>query len=230
MSIRGWLTEPLYYDFQYSLLIIPCQALIIHQPYHHRIPVLPLDKQPTNKEAQDYQAFVFVRSSGFIVNNDATITGGEFDIQTSFWNGFDLILSAHFQHAEVEGLEVAPSVFRDVRPAFAPETQLAGLARYTFPQSVFNGTLAIHMDAQYNSSFFHNIRNFDAQRTPSFEVGNARINWTSADGHWDGTVFVNNLADTRNRLIGFDVSNLCGCVTYSYGKPRWVGFSLRYNY
>ena len=218
------------FNIQYSLLIIPCQALIIHQPYHHRIPVLPLDKQPTNKEAQDYQAFVFVRSSGFIVNNDATITGGEFDIQTSFWNGFDLILSAHFQDAEVEGLEVAPSVFRDVRPAFAPETQLAGLARYTFPQSVFNGTLAIHMDAQYNSSFFHNIRNFDAQRTPSFEVGNARINWTSADGHWDGTVFVNNLADTRNRLIGFDVSNLCGCVTYSYGKPRWVGFSLRYNY
>ena len=179
---------------------------------------------------EDYQAFVFVRSSGFIVNNDATITGGEFDLQSSFGNGFDVIFSAHFQEAEVKNLEVAPAVFRDVKPAFAPETQLAGLARYTFPQDVFNGTLALQVNAQYNSTFFHNIRNFDAQKTRDFGVGNARINWTSADGRWDGTVFVNNFTDARIRLIGFDVSNLCGCVTYSYGKPRWVGASLRYNY
>ncbi len=179
---------------------------------------------------KDYQAFVFVRSSGFIVNNDATITGGEFDIQTSPWDGFDLILSAHFQDSKVHDLEVAPAVFRDVKPAFAPSTQLAGLVRYEFPQKLFNGTFAVMMDAQYNSSFFHNIRNFDAQRTPAFGVGNARVNWTSADGHWDGTVFVKNLANAHNRRIGFDVSNLCGCVTYSYDKPRWAGVSLRYTY
>lgn len=27
---------------------------------------------------------------------------------------------------------------------------------------------------------------FDARGTLAFGVGNARVNWTSADGHWDG--------------------------------------------
>ena len=49
----------------------------------------------------------------------------------------------------------------------------------------------------------HNIRNFDAQKTREFGVGNARISWTSADGRWDGTVFVNNFTDARIRLNRF---------------------------
>ena len=30
------------------------------------------------------------------------------------------------------------------------------------------------------------LMHFDARGTLAFGVGNARVNWTSADGHWDG--------------------------------------------
>ena len=178
----------------------------------------------------DYQVFVFVRSSGFIVNNDAKYKGIELDLQTSPIEGFDFIFNAAFHDNEVTNLEVAPSIFRDVNPTFSPSVQLAGVARYEFPDTFFNGKVAVQMDANYNSSFFGNIRNFDSQKTPAYVIGNARVSWTSTDEHWDLTGFVQNLADNHNRLIGFDVSNLCGCTTFSYGRPRWAGVSLRYNY
>jgi hypothetical protein len=31
-------------------------------------------------------------------------------------------------------------------------------------------------------------------------------------------------------VIGFDLATLCGCNEDYYGKPRWFGVSLSYNY
>ena len=178
----------------------------------------------------DYQAFVFFQSSGIIVNNDAKYKGIELDLQTSPIDGFDLMLSASFLDAEVTNLEIAPSVFRDVTPSFTPSVQWAGIARYEFPEQLFGGTVAVQLNANYASSFFHNIRNFQAQKYPSYIVGDARVTWASNDEHWEGTVFVDNFADERYRNIGFDLSTLCGCNEDGYGRPRWAGFSLRYKY
>jgi iron complex outermembrane receptor protein len=178
----------------------------------------------------DYQAFVFFQSSGIIVNNDAKYKGIEFDLQTNPIDGLDLMLSAAFLDAEVTGLEVAPSVFRDVSPSFTPSVQWAGVARYEFPEQYFGGTIAVQMSAHYASNFFHNIRNFQSQKYPSYIVGDARITWASTDAHWEGSVFVDNIADERYRNIGFDLSTLCGCNEDNYGRPRWAGFSLRYRF
>ena len=42
--------------------------------------------------------------------------------------------------------------------------------------------------------------------------------------------FVNNVGNAKYGVIGFDLATLCGCNEDYYGKPRWFGVSLSYNY
>ena len=61
-------------------------------------------------------------------------------------------------------------------------------------------------------------------------VGNAQLSWLSGDARWEGTFFINNIADARYRFNGFDLATLCGCQEDAYGDPRWFGAKLRYNF
>ena len=178
----------------------------------------------------DYQAFLFQGSAGAIFNNDANYKGVEFELQTNPFPGFDFIATASYIDPEIEGLAVANGVFRDVEPTFTPNVQLSGLARYEFQQDYFNGRVAIQMDANYASSAFHNIRNYDSQRMDDYILGNARVSWNSNDGVWEAQAFVTNLADERYKITGFDLSTLCGCSEEAYGRPRWWGIKVRYNF
>ena len=85
----------------------------------------------------DYQAFVFQQSGGFIKNNDAKFKGIEFEVQTSPLDGLDFLFNASFIDATITGLEVASGVFRDVTPSFTPQAQLAGMIRYEWPNVAF---------------------------------------------------------------------------------------------
>ena len=178
----------------------------------------------------DYQAFLFQGSAGAIFNNDAKFKGIEFDLQTSPIDGMDFIFNVSFLDAVVTNLAVSPGVNRDVTPSFTPQAQLAGIARYEFPQIFFGGSVAVQMDANYASSAYHNIRNYQTQKMDGYVVGNARLGWTSADGTWELQGFVRNLNDARYKITGFDLSTLCGCSEEAYGRPREWGVRVRYNY
>lgn len=132
--------------------------------------------------------------------------------------------------AEVEDLAVAPGVIRDVSPSFTPEFQASGLVRYAWPERILGGELALQFHVNHQSSFFHNIRNFQSHELPGYTVGNVRASWTSMDNRWEAAIFANNLWDERYRILGFELSGLCGCSEEAYGKPRWVGGSVRYNF
>jgi iron complex outermembrane receptor protein len=176
----------------------------------------------------DYQAFVFTQSSGTVTNADASSVGGEIDILATPLPGLDLVVSASYIDATVEGLEVAPGLFRDVRPSYTPKVKLAGLARYEWP--FLSGRLSAQIDANYASNFYYNIRNFDAQKIGGYTVGNARLMWRSPDDAWSLTAFVENFADRQYQTGGFDLASLCGCNEVSFGKPRWYGFTARYSF
>ena len=109
---------------------------------------------------QDYQVFVFFNSSGIIRNADSEVMGIEFDIATNPMPGLDLMFAASFIDAEVQNLEIAPGIFRTVSPSFTPGMELAGLLRYEWQQPVFDGNVAVELNANYSSPFFHNVRNF----------------------------------------------------------------------
>lgn len=178
----------------------------------------------------DYQAFVFSGSSGFVRNADAEYHGAELQLISRPTDNLDLMLGLAWIDAEIADLEIANNVFRNVQPAHTPEWQLSGIGRYVWPDAISGGDVAVQLDFSYTDDRFHNIRNFDAQRMDDYWLANARVSWLSGDDRWEATVFVNNIADERYVITGFDLATLCGCAEEAWGKPRWYGASLRYNW
>ena len=173
----------------------------------------------------DYQAFTFVNASGFVTNEDATIKGVEFELMSSPVEGLDLLLSAAFLDTKVMDLQFAPGLFKDVKSTFTPETQIVGLIRYQWP--VLGGTVAIQFDGTYKSSFFTNLRNFEAHEVDSHAIGNLRLFWKDSTEQWEGSFYVTNLWDERYQDERFDLSTLCGCDNVHFGRQRWYGVSAR---
>jgi iron complex outermembrane receptor protein len=176
----------------------------------------------------DYQAFVFVQSSGTVTNNDAETFGTEWELIAQPMEGLDVMLSVAYFDAEVKDLALAADLLVDVEPSFAPPLQFAGLARYQWP--AFGGTMAVQGDFNYSDRFFYNIRNFDSQKYDDYVVGNFRLSYTTADERWTLAGFVNNVGDEKYGVVGFDLATLCGCNEDYYGKPRWFGVSLNYSF
>jgi iron complex outermembrane recepter protein len=181
---------------------------------------------------KDYQAFLFVQSSGVVVNKDAKMDGGELEITASPVHGLELQLGVSAFTAKVKDLELrggppgVPVLFHDVKPSFAPERQISGLIRYTW--DLPRGQLSTQVDAHYTSDFFHNLRNFEADHYPGYTIGNARVAWT--DDHWEVAAFVQNLTDKRYYTIGYDLATLCGCNENAFGRPRWTGLDVKYRF
>ena len=178
----------------------------------------------------DYQAFQFIGTSGAVFNADAESLGFELEILANPVDNLDLMLGFAYIDPKVKDLSIAPGVLRDVEPTFTPEVQFNALGRYTWPDSILGGSLAIQVDGNYASSAFHNINNFDADRMPDYWLGNASLTWISADERWEVGGFIDNFSDTRNMNIGFSLPFVCGCDEQSYGYPRMYGARVRYNH
>ena len=179
---------------------------------------------------QDYQVFQFVGTSGAVFNVDAESYGFEVELFANPVENMDLMLGLGIIDPTVKDVNVAPGVPRDVEPSFTPKTQFSGLGRYTWPNSVMGGTVALQVDGNYASSAFSNINNFGTDKMDSYWLGNMSLTWSSADDHWQVSGFVDNFSDTRNQNIGFQLSAICGCDEQSFGLPRMYGAKVRYNY
>lgn len=178
----------------------------------------------------DYQAFVFVGSSGFVRNADAETFGLELELASSPIEPLDLSLSVSWIDAEVENLEIATNVFRDVEPPHTPELQFAALGRYTWSDVMFGGDIALQASVTYTDDRYHNIRNFDAQLMDDYTLVDARLSWLSSDGRWDVSVFGKNISDEEYKVTGFDLATFCGCNEEAWGRPSWWGLQARVNF
>lgn len=86
------------------------------------------------------------------------------------------------------------------------------------------------VDANYNSSVYHNIRDFSGDKFPSYFLANATIGWQADSGGWSLNAFVKNIADKRYQTIGFDFATFCGCNIEAYGMPRTWGVGATYKF
>jgi iron complex outermembrane receptor protein len=173
----------------------------------------------------DYQAFTFSNVSGYVQNRPARTYGSEVELRVRPLDGLQLGASASLFNARVKQLEIAPGVQRDVRPTYAPETQLAVRISYTPQIDIAGGLVTLGADGSYTSGFYHNLRNFDANYFDGYAVFNARVNWEDNAERLRLGFFISNLTDKRYKTVGYDLSTLCGCTEESYGKPRWWGVS-----
>ncbi len=176
----------------------------------------------------DYQSFSWVNNAGVVFNEDATFSGAEVELFMTPTDALDIMLGASYIDATVENLEVASGYFEDTTPPYTPELQASGLIRYNWDLS--SGSLAAQISASYQSETFHNARNFDAHEIDSRFKADAQITWRDLDEKWTVTAFVDNLTDSEDEMIGFDVSGFYGNSQISYAKPRTYGLTLRRDF
>ena len=110
----------------------------------------------------------------------------------------------------------------------APSTSLGGMARYQFP--VGFGNVAVQTDWKYDSSQYFSTFNAPIDRERSRLVGNARLSFSTTDGHWEIAGFVNNITDKAYRVYNLDLSSTFGFSQQTYARPRWFGGSVKYSF
>lgn len=178
----------------------------------------------------DYQAFQFIGTSGAVFNADAEYYGGEVELQVNPVDNLELMFGLGLIDAEVKDIAVAQGIVRDVEPGYSPETEFNALGRYTLPNSVAGGSLAMQVHGNYASSSFNNINNFRTHKMDSYWVGNANLTWVSADERWTVSGFIDNFSDTRNHLFGLELSTVAGYDAQGFGMPRTYGIRVRHDY
>ena len=176
----------------------------------------------------DYQSFSWVNNVSSVTNEDAEFTGIEVELFITPTGALDIMFGGSWTDADVKGLEVAPGLTRDTRPAFTPEYQASGLIRYNLDTAL--GTVAAQLSGTFRSEVFHNARNFTAHEIESHTVIDIRLSWSDPGYEWTVTGFIDNLLDSDHGIIGFDVSGFTGNTQISYARPRTYGLTIRRDF
>jgi iron complex outermembrane receptor protein len=173
---------------------------------------------------KDYQAFFIVGIDTITFNTDAESYGAEVELQASPLEGLDILLGAAYNDIDVE----LPT--GDVPSVQSPEWNLNGLLRYEWP--MLGGLVAIQGDIQYRDEHYFALTNIETVEEDGYWLSNASLSYTTDNGKWQGTVFVNNLTDEEYLVQTFDLSSLdvFGITEQYYGRPRWWGASIQYNW
>lgn len=174
----------------------------------------------------DYQAFLFTTNTGVVQNVDANTDGLEVQFNALIGDNLHASLGYAYTDAEIPHFEVAPGVFRTVHPTFTSEHAAAMQLRYDVPADILGGRMELGGSVTYSSSFFHNLRNFDADELDGRTLANADVSWYSGEERFQVTGYIKNITDERYATVGFNSAANCGCSIEAYGLPRTYGLSL----
>ncbi len=179
---------------------------------------------------RNFQAFVFTTASGLVRNVNSKVYG--VDLEAGYHVTDELRLGGTFaySHAEIANFEIAPGIFRNVRPPYSPRVQAAGTVDYDVAPAVLDGQLSFNATVSYAGKIYHNIRNFDAQAFGARTLVDLSATWQSNRNGVSVTAFGKNVFDTRYGQIGFDNTVIFGAQNVSYGKPAEWGVRVGYKF
>lgn len=211
---------------------------VIYRPETLYAYELGFKTQPTNGltfngaalyyDYKDYQTFVLNRGAFQTLNVDATIKGAEVDLNYRPARGLSLRASATYLDTKQKDVPYKGGVADFVVPS-APKWSLSGLARYELGIGDA-GTLALQGDVSYTGWRTTNAVDYRDLRLGAYTLVNLRVTYTTADGNWEAAAFVDNVTDKAYTIIRSSVETLTGGTTDTYGRPRWLGASLQYNF
>jgi iron complex outermembrane receptor protein len=179
---------------------------------------------------KNYQAFAFQSAGGIVQNKDARNYGVDLEMILRPTDNLTATIAASIMDAKVKDAEIAPGVFRDVRPTYAPNQQVSASLEYILPAIVAGGDIALRADGNYTSNFYNNIRNFNSNKVDSYILVNGSVTWTDPSKQWRLSGRVSNIFDKRYYGIGFDQTELTGGTQMQVGSPRWWSLSVGYNF
>ena len=174
----------------------------------------------------DYQAFQFVGIDAITTNAQADSFGGELEVMMNPVEGLEILFGVAYNDIDVDLGGGAP----ETTSVQSPKWNLNGLVRYE--HALLGGTGALQFDAQSRSTHYFALTRLPTVREGGYTVSNASASYTSGDEKWQVIGFVHNLTDEEYVVQTFDLSgpNVFGMVEKYYGRPRWYGVSLTYNW
>lgn len=177
---------------------------------------------------KDYQAFSFLNLSPVVFNRDADVYGGEIELFTRPWAGWEFNFGISLLDATVKDITLPSGRVDDQEMPLSPDVTFNALARYEWP--MFNGMMAIEADAFYAGERVFDTVNHPVLYDGSYLVGNARLSYSSADESWGVAIFVNNITDEEYVVRAFDIAALNGTVSRAINPPRWAGARFRFTW
>jgi len=174
---------------------------------------------------QDYQSFSIIGFDTLTFNSDAVSKGFELEMQATPVNGLDVLLGYAWNDIEVDlgnGIKT-PSIQ-------SPKHNMNGMVRYEW--SLAGGIASVQADATYRSEHFFALGVGETVRENGYTVWNTAIRYADLDDTWSITGFIDNAGDEKYLAQAFDFSGLSffGMTERYYGRPRWWGVSMRYNW
>ena len=183
---------------------------------------------------EDYQAFALDSLTTFVFNTDAENKGFEVELAASPLEGMDILFGISHVDTVVEDAYVTPdgrSLDREM--IMTPEWTANGIIRYEW--ALPSGSLAVQYDFNYMDDHFFQLKNAPVGRESAYTLSNVRLTYFGRDDRWSVSAFVENLTDEEYRQMVFDLAGSpaaggFGAAEYYYGRPRWWGLSLNYNW
>ena len=179
---------------------------------------------------EDSQAFQFdgTTLSAQAFNSDAEVSGLELELAASPSDGFDVFATVTLLDATLKDVTLFGLQMVDTKMPLTPDLKLTLLGRYEWDLSG-GGSMAVEGDySRFDEQYFDSF-NSPSHFEDGYSITNARLMWYGADGRWNAGVFAENLSDTVYRTFSFDLAFL-GFSTDVYGKPRWIGATVGYNW
>jgi len=191
---------------------------------------LSIDASVFYYDYHDYQAFTFEAAGGYVQNRSAKNYGADLVITGRPIDALTASIAVSAMHPTVKDVAIATDVFRDVRPTYAPNHQVSANVEYTLPFKLLGGNLSVLLDANYTSSFYNNITNFNSTKVDAYTIAGGGLSWKDASDHWRVSGRVDNMFDRRYFGVGFDQTNLVGSTQMQLGDPRWWKISVGYRF
>lgn len=178
---------------------------------------------------EDFQAFQFSNLGQILFNTDATVSGGEIELVISPTDRLDLLFGVgYIGEANAEDIGSPEGRIRDTDMVLAPEIQLNAIIRYNIPLGGSN--LALQWDGFYQTEQYFDLQNHPVSESDAYAVWNAKIIWTSSDDKWNVTGWVNNVFEKEYLVYTFDFTAAFGYNQLGYGRPRWAGVTVGYEW
>ena len=170
-----------------------------------------------------YQTFLFQTVTTQVLNRDAEVYGGEFELSARPGAGISGNLSVAYNHFVVK--TVFPGI-ENQRPINAPRLQINWGLGKTF-------TLNDELDLDFGyagrriGAAYFNIVNAPLVRAPTYDVHDFNVRLESKRG-WYAAAYLNNAFDKRYQVGAFDL--FAGQVLRQYGEVRTFSGAVGLNF
>jgi iron complex outermembrane recepter protein len=176
----------------------------------------------------NYQALRFINLTQLVSNADATYYGGE--LETQFVPDDHWLVSANvaYSHGTVKDIDLDGQGPQNYIPANAPRWSGNATLRYATP--VGGGKASAQIDGNFVSRQYFALTDAPDTVQNFYALLNARLNYTTGNGHWDFGVAVENLTGHHYATMAFDLASFMGLAQRYPGRPRWVSGTVSYHF